>query len=710
MTVKFRSSLSKCFVAPALLIAVVAASFAAFHSQQAEAAVTDIVVTTLDDSGAGSLREAITTANNNDDGGTITFGNSLTGTITLASDFPNITKKVTIVGPGQSDLHIDGANLYRPFNVLWPSGELVISDVTLKKGLAVSNVGGLINNDNAKVTATNVTFSTMSSGVAVFSLGNRNYLTLATYTNCTFIDLNIGIGGDHGNTPDTVSAESVYANRTYVVSSTFSNNTWGIRQERFTKVEDSTFNNNVNAAEIRGLNRTQVLSSSFTDNSVGLSFTNWTPVQWTSIGTNNRYVYDNTFRRNSISLDLNDSWNSNQRSQQWSTISDNEWDGLNTWIRATYYSGSNQTVTVTSLNSAGREWVESGNFLTVQAPSISLSSSSRTVTQNQSMPSLYTITNTGGTIASYAISPTPTAGLSFSTSTGLLTGTPTVAAAAKIYTITATNAGGSSSDTFTLTIEEETPVTTTTEPVVTTTTTPAVTTTTLPDTATTTPVATTVTMQPAVGQSAIATIAPGVTTTTVPAPVAPTASSESAPLAPSADLDAAVVVVDGVESAASITRSNNTLNIVGGGVTATISGMSPSGEPISLDDDGNLRLSDGDQIVVEATGFISGEKIGVWLFSAPNQLGSLTADATGKISGRFALPTDVESGDHRLVLEGVNSDGSPVILGLGIAVGEIESSSVLARLLIAIPVALAIIIGLVIPTTLRRRRRESALV
>jgi hypothetical protein len=198
--------------------------------------------------------------------------------------------------------------------------------------------------------------------------------------------------------------------------------------------------------------------------------------------------------------------------------------------------------------------------------------------------------------------------------------------------------------------------------------------------------------------------------TTIAPLVARSSKINSAPTPPTISNNSAGVVVDGIESSATITRSNNTLNVVGGGVTANISGVSLSGERISLDNDGNLRLSDGDQIVIEATGYISGEDIGVWLFSTPTQLGSLTAVATGKIAGRFALPTDIESGDHRLVLEGDNSDDVPVILGLGIAVGETESSSTMARLLITIPVAMAIIFGLVIPTTLRRRRRESALV
>jgi hypothetical protein len=204
--------------------------------------------------------------------------------------------------------------------------------------------------------------------------------------------------------------------------------------------------------------------------------------------------------------------------------------------------------------------------------------------------------------------------------------------------------------------------------------------------------------------------APQTTSTTTLAPLNNDNDGSQPPIPPKTTSRFAGVVVDGVESSATVTRSNNTLNVVGGGVVATVSGVSPEGERISLDADGNLRLSDGDQIVVEATGYDSGEEIGVWLFSTPAQLGSLTADATGKISGRFALPSDVESGDHRLVLEGMNSDGSPIILGLGIAIGEIESSSTVARLLIAIPVVFAVIFGLVIPTTLRRRRRESALV
>ena len=85
------------------------------------------------------------------------------------------------------------------------------------------------------------------------------------------------------------------------------------------------------------------------------------------------------------------------------------------------------------------------------APAFSLSSSSESKVQNAAIVG-YTITSTGGAIASYSISPSAPAGILFSTSTGLLTGTPTTVQGATDYTITATNATSTATRTFTLTV------------------------------------------------------------------------------------------------------------------------------------------------------------------------------------------------------------------------------------------------------------------
>jgi hypothetical protein len=96
--------------------------------------------------------------------------------------------------------------------------------------------------------------------------------------------------------------------------------------------------------------------------------------------------------------------------------------------------------------------LSSSNASTLASPAFSLSSTAETKIVNNVITG-YAITSTGGTIASYTISPAAPAGTTFNTSTGLITGTPTATQSAIAYTITATNASGSATATFTLTIQ-----------------------------------------------------------------------------------------------------------------------------------------------------------------------------------------------------------------------------------------------------------------
>lgn len=116
-------------------------------------------------------------------------------------------------------------------------------------------------------------------------------------------------------------------------------------------------------------------------------------------------------------------------------------DGLATYAAAATYPSSG---TVASNVTLTAQW-------TVVAPAFSLSSSSESKAQNTAIAG-YTITSTGGAIASYAISPSAPTGLTFSTSTGLLSGTPTTVQSATAYTITATNTTSTATQTFTLTV------------------------------------------------------------------------------------------------------------------------------------------------------------------------------------------------------------------------------------------------------------------
>ena len=89
----------------------------------------------------------------------------------------------------------------------------------------------------------------------------------------------------------------------------------------------------------------------------------------------------------------------------------------------------------------------------IAAPVIALSSTSETTTAGVALTG-YTIASTGGAVASYSISPSAPAGLTFDATTGLLSGTPTVVASSTIYTVTGTNVTGSAAATFTLTVTD----------------------------------------------------------------------------------------------------------------------------------------------------------------------------------------------------------------------------------------------------------------
>jgi uncharacterized repeat protein (TIGR02543 family) len=112
-------------------------------------------------------------------------------------------------------------------------------------------------------------------------------------------------------------------------------------------------------------------------------------------------------------------------------------NSINVLVTAQDGTTSTYTVTVTKASA-------------LAAPAFTLSSSSEAATAGVAITG-YTITSTGGAIASYSISPKIGNGLSFDATTGRITGTPTAAANSVTYTITARNAASpDATQTFTI--------------------------------------------------------------------------------------------------------------------------------------------------------------------------------------------------------------------------------------------------------------------
>ena len=354
------------------------------------------------------------------------------------------------------------------------------------------------------------------------------------------------------------------------------------------------------------------------------------------------------------------------------------------------------------------------------APSFSVSQSSSWVEVNSSAASLYTVTNTGASISRFSVSPALPDGVTLNTSTGEVSGSPTATQAQTTYTLTAhrissSNGGVSqSSKTFKLGVysgtipapdpdpssENQQQASTNSEG----------NSSTNANSGTSSGTSESQQLLSSVSTRQSATTTPRVSTnvnatTTVPAPTT-TTTTIPVPTAPNVSTGEAGALVDGEAVDTTLTRNNNALVVSGAGIEASVYGLTNAGVRVDLDADGYLRLQTSDQIVVEAEGFSPGDEVDVWMYSTPTRLGTIAVDANGITKGTFTLPAGVDKGDHRVVLDGQNRRGQDVILGIGIAVGTPTTTSLLSRLLIIVPVSIAILAALIIPTRLRRRREE----
>jgi len=338
-----------------------------------------------------------------------------------------------------------------------------------------------------------------------------------------------------------------------------------------------------------------------------------------------------------------------------------------------------------------------------------------------------------GTVAYSIISGTLPTGLSLSTSTGQISGstnqnatvTVTIQGVGSISgqatsVISFTFTGGVTPTSSTSTLTTTTTTTTTTVPRTTTTT--AAPTTTVASVTTTSEVAPTTTVSlrqtqiarvvtsTTTAERATNTTLAAATTTTVPRPVATTAATTTTTTVPEiaeAAPGEASILVGGEPVESTLSRSNDQLVVSAGDLSATISAITADGAVAPLDSEGNIRLSEGDQIQVEASGFAPNSDVEVWLFSTPTLLGTVTVNSEGTASAVFPLPRGAESGNHRVALNGKNVAGDDASFAVGIVIGSNSGGvSTTGKVLIAIPIALAVLFALVIPA---RRRRGGTL-
>jgi hypothetical protein len=202
-------------------------------------------------------------------------------------------------------------------------------------------------------------------------------------------------------------------------------------------------------------------------------------------------------------------------------------------------------------------------------------------------------------------------------------------------------------------------------------------------------------------------VAAQVTTTTV----APTSTSSTTTTLPEADVPSVAdgggaLLIDGKRVEAVVTRDNNQLILTAGAVRARISAVKREGGRAPLDSEGRLRMNIGDSIEIEIFGFASESEVEVRMYSDPVLLGRTGVGANGTLLASYEVPDSVDNGQHTVALFGQSSLGEELTFALAVSIGDESSGPSFLALLVAIPLGAAVVVGLVLPAVLRRRRKE----
>ncbi len=203
------------------ILALLFSIISSVHVPVAQAATTFTVNSLLDNTttdGNCTLREAILAADGTpanadcgaDSGGPYNVNFSISGTITLGSTLPNISRDQTIDGAGQN-VSISGNNAVRLFSVN-AATTLTLTNLTLTQGFSLSGTGGIYNQGTLDITG--CTFSNNSAtgmGGAIYSTGTAVNITIS---NSTF----------SGNTASSGGAIRLDGGTLDITGSTFSRN------------------------------------------------------------------------------------------------------------------------------------------------------------------------------------------------------------------------------------------------------------------------------------------------------------------------------------------------------------------------------------------------------------------------------------------------------------------------------------------------------
>ena len=116
------------------------------------------------------------------------------------------------------------------------------------------------------------------------------------------------------------------------------------------------------------------------------------------------------------------------------------------------------------------------------------------------------------------------------------------------------------------------------------------------------------------------------------------------------------------------TEDSNGYILRSAGWQVRIEAKDAGGDPMILDDAGNVILNNERYVEFAGSGFAPGSPIRVWLFSDPVRIANIRADDSGNFAGQSLIPEGVPVGEHTIQLNGLTRDGQIRSVALGVVV------------------------------------------
>jgi hypothetical protein len=169
-------------------------------------------------------------------------------------------------------------------------------------------------------------------------------------------------------------------------------------------------------------------------------------------------------------------------------------------------------------------------------------------------------------------------------------------------------------------------------------------------------------------------------------------------------------VVGGKPQAVETTVNDNSVRVNAGQVTMSMTAKTSDGTIITPSADGRFTLSNGSDLSLSVAGFEAGAEVEIWLYSDPTFIGVGVADENGAVPVTVEITEAMESGDHHLVVSGRSYTGDEITVATPVTITGNSEDSVITRVgntVVWVLLGSALVVGLVVPTTLRRRKLTS---